>query len=170
MWQLLLIFTYRKLTFWLPISVNILIQFFVVQSNPYLASSLRINPCANILHPTMQDLWLLQFNWRNSSLFLTGIRNWCFVQVTSCDLKMSASAHHGAHSFRLTKNTPYLLHLHSQQSQQLHPVFSPCRLACSDNSAKFASCAPAQPYRLWAKTYPHHISLWKKPETLGLKN
>lgn len=42
MWQLLLIFTYRKLTFWLPISVNILIQFFVVQSNPYLASSLLL--------------------------------------------------------------------------------------------------------------------------------
>lgn len=65
-------------------------QFFVIQSNTQVCG-LRMNPCAGTLHPTMQDQLLLQFNWRNSSLFLTGTQNkWPHVTQKSLLLPSTA--------------------------------------------------------------------------------
>lgn len=106
------------------------------------------------LHPTMHDLLLLQFNWRNSSLFPC----WNPEQVTSHGLDKAAAAHHHTHSFCLAKTPPSLLHFHSQQCQWLEPIFPPCRLACSDNSV--CAVSTAQPCRPWAKTVQNTLKHW----------
>lgn len=66
---------------------------------------------------------------------LESFPNWSPEQMTSHDSEKSAAAHHSTHSFCFTKTPSSLLHFHSQQSQQLQPIFPPCRFACSDNSA-----------------------------------
>lgn len=110
-------------------SEYIYILLFVVQSIPHLGGqfSLRLNTPACILHSGMRDLQQLPFNWMNLNLSLTGVQTRCPVQVTCCDSKMSASAHHSTPNFLLTGTKPLRAAL-----AQPALSFPPCKLACSD--------------------------------------
>lgn len=94
---------------------------------------------------------------------LKSFHHWNPERVISHDSK-SAAAHHSTHSFCLTKTSASLLHFHSQQSQQLQPIFPPCRPACSDSSVCVISTA--QPRRPQAKIEPH-LCCAEHPETLS---